>query len=89
MLLPSEWELFSILNSLDSKKLIKELCLINLLIISLIFLSFNGYQIYLLDVKKYLFYFDDQYIYRNGCVDSWTELTTYQFIIFIFIILFL
>jgi hypothetical protein len=57
------------LNSLDGKKLIRELCLINLFIISSIFLSFKGYQIYLLDVKEYLFYFDDQQVYINEYVD--------------------
>jgi hypothetical protein len=57
------------LNSLDCKKLIRELRVINFLIISSIFLSFKGYRIYLLGVKEYLFYFDDQQIYRNGCVD--------------------
>jgi len=70
------------LNSFDGKKLIREFCLINLLVISLISLSFKGWWIYLFDVKKYLFYFDDQQIYRNGCVNPWTNLTTYQFIIF-------
>jgi hypothetical protein len=85
-LLLSEWKLLSILHSLDDKKLIKELFLINILIISLIFLSFKGYQIYLLDVKEYLFYFDDQQIYRNRCVDLWTDLTTYQCITFRIII---
>jgi hypothetical protein len=58
--LPSERKLFSILHSLDGKKLIRELFLINVLIISSIFFSFKGYRIYLHDVKEYLFYFDDQ-----------------------------
>jgi len=85
-LLPSEWELLSMLNSLDGKKLITELCLIHLLVISLISLSFKRYQIYLLDMKEYLFYFDDQQIYMNGWMNPWTELTTNQFIIFRIII---
>jgi hypothetical protein len=38
-------------------------------------------------VKEYIFY--DQHIYMNGCVDPLTKLMTYQFIIFIFRILFL
>jgi len=58
------------LNSLDGKKLIRELRVINFLIISSIFLGFKGYQIYLLGVKEYLFYFDDQHIYRNGYMDT-------------------
>jgi hypothetical protein len=36
-------------------------------------------------MEEYLFYFDDQQIYRIGCVDPWIDLTTYQFIIFIII----
>ena len=43
------------LNSFDGKKLIRKLCLINLLIISLISLNFKEYQIYLLDVKNIYF----------------------------------
>jgi hypothetical protein len=78
--------LLLILNLLDGKKLIRELCLINLLIISPISLSFKGYRIYLLNVKDYLFYFDDQHFYKNRCINPWTELMIYQFIIFIFII---
>ena len=61
--------------------MIKELCLINLFIISSIFLSFKVYQIYLFYMKEYLFYFDDQQIYRNEYVKSWIELITYQVII--------
>jgi hypothetical protein len=61
--------MFSILHSLDGKKLIRELLLINVLVISSISFSFKGYRIYLLDMEEYLFYFDDQQIYRNGCVD--------------------
>jgi hypothetical protein len=57
------------LHSLDGKKFIRELFLINAFVISSISLSFKGYRIYLLDVKEYLFYFDDQQIYKNGCVD--------------------
>jgi hypothetical protein len=78
----SEWKLLLILHSLDGKKLIRELFLINVLVILLISLSFKGYRICLFDMKEYLFYFDDQQIYRNGCLDSWTNLMTYQFIIF-------
>jgi hypothetical protein len=81
-LLPNKWKLSSILHSLDGKKLIRELFLINVLVISSISLSFKKYQIYLLYMKEYLFYFDDQQIYRNECVNSWIDLTTYQFIIF-------
>ena len=33
-------------------------------------------------MKEYLFYFDDQQIYRNECADPWTDLTTNKFIIF-------
>jgi hypothetical protein len=58
----------SILHSLDGKKLIRELFLINVLVISSISLSFKGCRIYLLDVEEYLFYFDDQQIYRIVCV---------------------
>ena len=54
-----------------------DIFLINVLVILSIFISFKGYQIYLLDVKKYLFYFDDQQIYKNKCMDPWTDLTTY------------
>jgi hypothetical protein len=36
-------------------------------------------------MEEYLFYFDDQQIYRIGCVDPWIDLTTYQFIIFVII----
>jgi hypothetical protein len=61
--------MFSILHSLDGKKLIRELLLINVLVISSISFSFKGYRIYLLDMEEYLFYFDDQQIYRIGCVD--------------------
>jgi hypothetical protein len=85
-LLLREWKLLSILHSLDGKKLIRELFLINVLVISSISLSFKGYQIYLFEVKEYLFYCDEQHIYRNRCVDSWTYLTIYQFIIFIIIV---
>jgi hypothetical protein len=46
---------FSILNSFDSKKLIINFCLINLLIISLIPLSFKRYQIYMLDCMNIYF----------------------------------
>jgi hypothetical protein len=81
-ILPNKWKLSSILHSLDGKKLIRELFPINVLVISSISLSFKKYQIYLLYMKEYLFYFDDQQIYRNECVNSWTDLTTYQFIIF-------
>ena len=56
--------------------------LINVLVISSFSLSFKGYQIYLRDVKEYLFYFDDQKNYKNKCMDHWTDLTIYQFIIF-------
>ena len=83
----AEWiRLLSMLNLLDGKKLIRELCPIHLLIISLTFLIFKGYWIYLLDMKEYLFYFDDQQIYRNAYMDPWIDLTTYQFIIFKIII---
>jgi len=85
-LLSIEWKLISILHSFDGKKLIRELFLINVIVISLISLSFKGYQIYLFNVKEYLFYFDNQHIYRNGCMNPWTDLTTYQFIIFKIII---
>jgi hypothetical protein len=51
------------------KRLIRELFLTNVLVISLISLGFKGYQIYLLQVKEYLFYFDEQHIYKNGCVE--------------------
>jgi hypothetical protein len=61
--------LLSILYSLGGNELIRELFLINVLVISLLSLNFKGYQIYLLDMKKYLFYFDDQQIYRNECAD--------------------
>jgi len=33
-------------------------------------------------MKEYLFYFNDQQIYRNGYVESWIELITCQVIIF-------
>jgi hypothetical protein len=46
---------FSILHLFDSKKLIKKLCLINLLIVSSIPRSFKEYRIYLLDLKEHLF----------------------------------
>ena len=46
---------FSILNSFDGKKLIINFCLINLLIISLIPLSFKRYQIYMLDCMNIYF----------------------------------
>ena len=47
---------YSILNLFDGKKLIRNVCLINLLIVFLIPLSFRRYQIYLLDLKKHLFF---------------------------------
>jgi len=33
-------------------------------------------------MKEFLFYFNDQQNYRNGCVDHWTDLMIYRFIIF-------
>jgi hypothetical protein len=75
---------FSILNLLNGKKLIRKFCLINLLIIFLIPLSFKIYQIYLINLQWYLFYFDFQYIFRNEYLEPWTELSTHPFIIFIF-----
>jgi hypothetical protein len=33
-------------------------------------------------MKEYLFYFDNQQIYKNRYVESWIELITYQVIIF-------
>jgi len=78
---PCIFFIFNIFIYFDKKKLIKELCLINLFIISSIFLSFKVYQIYLFYMKGYLFYFDDQQIYRNEYVKSWIELITYQVII--------
>jgi len=62
--------IFNISIYFDKKKLIKELCLINLFIISSIFLSFKVYQIYLFYMKEYLFYSNDQQIYINGYVES-------------------
>jgi hypothetical protein len=56
---PSIFFIFNIFIHFDKKKLINELCLINLFIISSIFLSFKVYQIYLFYMKEYLFYFDD------------------------------
>ena len=47
---------YSILNLFDDKKLIKNVYLINLLIVFLIPLSFRRYQIYLFDLKKHLFF---------------------------------
>jgi len=70
VLQPCIFFIFNIFIHFDKKKLIKELFLINLFIISSIFLSFKVYQIYLFYMKEYLFHFDNQQIYRNEYVKS-------------------